>query len=81
VPARRMDLSGLPPAWIGVGDIDLFHDEDRDYAQRMRDAGVATTFHVVPGAPHGFESWAPKTAISRGHVAAAQSWLRDVLAD
>jgi acetyl esterase/lipase len=81
VPARRTDLSGLPPAWIGVGDIDLFHDEDRDYAERLRAAGVATTFHVVPGAPHGFESWAPKTAISRGHVAAALAWLRDVLTD
>ena len=79
VPARRSDLSGLPPAWIGVGDIDLFHDEDRDYADRLGAAGVATTFHVVPGAPHGFESWAPNAAISRGHVAAAQAWLRDVL--
>ena len=28
VPARRADLSGLPPAWIGVGTLDLFHEED-----------------------------------------------------
>ena len=34
VPARRESLRGLPPAWIGVGDIDLFYDEDRDYAER-----------------------------------------------
>ncbi|MEP6895846.1 MAG: alpha/beta hydrolase [Chloroflexota bacterium] len=33
VPARRKDLSGLPPAWIGVGSLDVFHDEDVAYAQ------------------------------------------------
>ncbi|MCB1017775.1 MAG: alpha/beta hydrolase, partial [Acidimicrobiales bacterium] len=31
-PARRDDLAGLPPAWIGVGTCDLFHDEDVAYA-------------------------------------------------
>ncbi len=28
VPARRKDLTGLPQAWIGVGTVDIFHDED-----------------------------------------------------
>ena len=35
VPARSDDLSGLPPAWIGVGTLDLFHDEDVAYAGRL----------------------------------------------
>ena len=35
VPARRADLSGLPPAWLGVGTMDLFHDEDVAFAQRL----------------------------------------------
>ena len=39
-PARREDLSGLAPAWIGVGDLDLFYDESVDYADRLRAAGV-----------------------------------------
>ena len=30
VPARVENLHGLPPAWIGVGSIDLFVDEDLD---------------------------------------------------
>ena len=30
-PARRADLSGLPPAWIGVGTLDLFYEESLDY--------------------------------------------------
>ncbi|WP_433794567.1 alpha/beta hydrolase [Actinoplanes sp. CA-252034] len=75
VPARREDLTGLPPAWIGVGDVDLFHDEDVAYADRLRAAGVPATFHAVPGAPHGFEAWAPNTTISRDFVRTGREWL------
>jgi acetyl esterase/lipase len=55
VPARREDLSGLPPAWIGVGTLDLFHREGVTHADRLREAGVACDLHVVPGAFHGFD--------------------------
>jgi acetyl esterase/lipase len=55
-PARYDDLAGLPPAWIGVGTNDLFHDEDVTYARRLQQAGVASTLHVVPGAYHNFDS-------------------------
>lgn len=55
VPARVTDLSNLPPAFIGVGTLDLFCDEDIDYAQRLSDAGVPTELIVVPGAFHGFD--------------------------
>jgi acetyl esterase/lipase len=75
VAARREELSGLAPAWIGVGDIDLFCAEDRAYADRLRAAGVDTTLHVVPGAPHGFETWAPNTSVSRAYLHAALGWL------
>jgi acetyl esterase/lipase len=34
-PARTKDLTGLPPAWIGVGDHVLFYDEDVEYARRL----------------------------------------------
>jgi acetyl esterase/lipase len=77
--ARRADLAGLPPAWIGVGDIDLFCEEDLAYAERLRSAGVEAALDVVPGAPHGFEVWAPDTALARGHVGRAQDWLRDAV--
>lgn len=66
VPARRNDLAGLPPAWIGVGAIDLFVDEDVDYAQRLIAAGVPTALSVVPGAFHGFDIIAPETPLARG---------------
>jgi acetyl esterase/lipase len=54
--ARREHLSGLPRAWIGVGDIDLFHAEDVTYAERLRSAGVDVDLVVVPGMYHGADS-------------------------
>jgi acetyl esterase/lipase len=58
-PARTEDLHGLPPAWIGVGDIDLFHEEDVDYARRLVDAGVPCELHVEPGMYHGADALFP----------------------
>lgn len=55
VPARATDHAGLCPAWIGVGTADLFHDEDVEYAARLRDAGVAVDLEIVDGAYHGFD--------------------------
>ncbi|MAT06003.1 MAG: arylesterase [Acidimicrobiaceae bacterium] len=57
--ARRIDFRGLPAAWIGVGDIDLFHDECADYAARLEAAGVPVRFDVVPGMYHGAEAVRP----------------------
>ncbi len=79
VPGRRDDLAGLPPAWIGVSEIELFHGEDIAYAERLRAALVPVDLDVVPDAPHGFESWAPDTSIARQHQARASGWLRGVL--
>ena len=67
VPARRQDLAGLPPAWLGVGTLDLFHAEDLAYAARLNDAGVACEVHEVPGAFHGFDAIATKASISRAY--------------
>ena len=57
--ARATDLSGLPPAYIPVGDLDLFLDENINYAQRLLAAGVPTELHVYPGGYHGFNGFAP----------------------
>jgi acetyl esterase/lipase len=54
VPARVADLTGLPPAFITVGALDLFLEEDLEYARRLIRAGVPTELYVVPGAFHGF---------------------------
>lgn len=52
--ARAETLEGLPPAYIGVGTLDLFLEEDMEYARRLIRAGVPTELHVYPGAFHGF---------------------------
>ena len=53
-PARAPDLAGLPPTFIVCGALDLFLEEDMNYARRLIRAGVPTEFHVYPGAPHAF---------------------------
>jgi acetyl esterase/lipase len=63
-PARETDLSGLPHTFIGVGTLDVFRDEDIDYALRLLAAGVPTELHVYPGAPHGFEMVTPTAGVA-----------------
>lgn len=60
VAARRQHLEGLAPAWIGVGDLDLFLDEDVDYALALEEAGVRAHLRVEPGMYHGADlcTWA-----------------------
>ena len=67
---RYEDLSGLPPAWIGVGTCDLFHDEDLAYAKRLAGAGIECQVHIAEGAFHGFDAVAPKAQVSREYQAA-----------
>ena len=76
VPARVANLAGLPPAFIGVGAIDLFVDEDIEYARRLIAAGVATELNVVPGAFHGFDGIARDTSIAKQFTAAKIGALR-----
>jgi len=71
VPARVENLAGLPPAFIGVGAIDLFVDEDIAYAQALIRQGVPTQMLVVPGAYHGFDFVAPASRAARTFTA---SW-------
>lgn len=80
VPARRDDLSGLPPAWIGVGTHDLFHDEDLAYAERLRAAGVPCEVEIISGAFHGFDLVAPKVQVSRRFFDSQCETLRTALA-
>jgi acetyl esterase/lipase len=80
VPARRADLSGLPPTWVGMGDVELFYEEARAYAEALTGAGVDTTVVVVPGAPHAFEALAPRSRVAEEFAATARAWLRARLA-
>ena len=70
-PALADDLSDLPPTWIGTGSLDLFLDEDLDYARRLTAAGVPVELHSYPGAIHAFN------AVPDSHL--AKSYSRDLL--
>jgi acetyl esterase/lipase len=63
--ARAADLTGLPPAFIGAGALDLFCDESLMYAQRLNHAGVPVELHLYPGAPHGFDMMMDLVGVSR----------------
>ena len=80
VPARREDLTGLAPTWIYTSDIELFAEEDREYARRLEQAGVEVVAETVHGAPHGFEVWAPRTALAQGLMERSRVWLGEHLA-
>lgn len=77
--ARRENLAGLPPTWIGVGDVDLFLAENENYARRLQAAGVSCTLNVVPKAPHGFESLAKDTDLVRDYMQDCLGFLRQHL--
>ncbi|MFG2487086.1 alpha/beta hydrolase [Streptomyces virginiae] len=78
-PARATDLSGLPPAYIDVGSVETFRDEDVAYADALWRAGGQAELHVWPGAFHGFDSLAPEAALSQDARDARTRWLRRVL--
>ena len=58
-------LANLPPAFVCVGDLDIFLDEDIDYAQRLFAAGVPCDLVVYPGLFHGADSFMPSATISQ----------------
>jgi acetyl esterase/lipase len=78
-PARAADLRGLPAAYVVVGELDLFVDEDIAYAQRLINAAVPTELHVYPGAIHGFNLFAPHAEVSRRFVRDRNDALRRCL--
>ncbi len=76
-PARRTDLSGLPATWIGVGTLDLFHDEDVEHARRLRAAGVDVELVVVPGMYHGADAaFADRAAATRDFRGSLRTAIR-----
>jgi acetyl esterase/lipase len=68
-PARLDDATNLPPAYIEVGQIDVFRDEDLTYAITLSRAGVPVEFHLHPGVPHEFDSIAFNADVARRAIA------------
>ena len=62
---RAKDQSGLPPAYIDVGDLDIFYAEDVDYATRLLQAQTNVELHVYPGVPHAWDLATPNAELTR----------------
>lgn len=78
-PARATELSSLPPAYLEVGSAETFRDEAVAYANAIWQAGGDAELHVWPGAFHGFDTIAPRAALSRDARDARSRWLRRIL--
>ncbi len=76
---RATDLSGLPPTYIAVGTLDVFLDEDIEYARRLIEAGVPTELHVYPGLFHGSDIFVPDADSSERFIADRDAALRRAL--
>lgn len=64
-PSHVKSVEGLTSTYIDTGSLDLFRDENIEYAQRLAAANVDIEFHLYPGVPHGFEALGPQTSVAQ----------------
>lgn len=64
-PARLTDFHGLAPAFIDVGELDIFRDESILYALGLVRAGVSCELHLRPGAMHAFDRLAADARVAK----------------
>lgn len=77
-PARIADATGLPPAYIEVGQLDAFRDEDVRYALTLSRAGVPVELHLHPGVPHEYDAIAFDSAVAHRAQADRERVLRSL---
>ncbi|WP_223692290.1 alpha/beta hydrolase [Leifsonia poae] len=78
VPARATDLAGFPPTFIEIGQVDLFRDEELEFAARLSRAGVPVEAHLWAGAFHGFDGLT-ETRTAQRAIADRLAYLRFAL--
>jgi len=74
-PARAT-LAGLPPAYVLIAGADPLRDEGKEYADRLKQAGVAVTCRYFPGQFHGFFTMGK--LLNQANIAASEigAWLK-----
>lgn len=79
-PSRAVDLANLPPAYIEIGSVDTFRDENVAYASAIWRSGGSAELHVWAGGFHGYDSLAPNAQITLTTLDARSSWVARILA-
>lgn len=75
-PALAVNFRGLPPAYIDVGEMDMFRDENLDLVKKLGEADVRVEFHLWPGVYHASEIFAPAAAMSQSIMATRLAGIR-----
>ena len=77
--ATAKNLAGLPRTYMMVGDLDLFVNEDVDYANRLVQAGAKTDFQLISGVYHAFEMLNPNSPQTKAYKAARTDAINRML--
>jgi acetyl esterase/lipase len=72
----EMDLAGLPPLWIHVGDHEVLLSDAERLAERAARAGVEVSFKIWPGMWHVFQTAARYVPESRQSIGELALFLR-----
>jgi acetyl esterase/lipase len=78
-PARATELTGLPPAYIEAGSVEVFRDEAVAFASRMWEAGGTAELHIWAGGFHGFQTIVPTASVSQRAMQTREAWVRRFL--
>lgn len=77
-PARATDLSCVAPAFIDVGECDVFRDEAVAYASQIWKSGGSAELHVWPGSYHGACQLEAHVPVARAAIEAQKSYIKSL---
>lgn len=75
-PARAGNLLNLPPSYIETSELEVFRDEDVEFALRLMRSGVSTELHVYPGTYHCWHEDAPDAHVTRLALSSRLEWMK-----
>ena len=78
-PAQVSDLRGLPPALVTTAGFDMLRDEGRDFALRLRSAGVTAEHLHYPSLAHDFYTMGDISPAVMGAVRVAAEAVKAAL--
>jgi acetyl esterase len=76
LPIRSAALATLPPCLVVTAERDPLRDEGRQFAERLREAGVRVTSEHYSNAEHGFACSQGPTPDFKHFMTLATGWLR-----